>query len=423
MKQVLIIDGSPLFREFLKEKLSAENVAVESADGRRDALTKLLSTLPDLIILDIAESVSSMLEFLSKKAADINAKKIPIIISGPIISRSEVAPLIQYGVVKYFSKPIKFDVFFESIGKILHAAFSFDTTPCVLELHTNGSLIFIELAQRLNREKISLLKYKLMELIQANKITQPKIVLMMTDLTLSFTDGVNLEFLLDKILAADTRIQKRNIKILALDEFTRELISGHSEYAGIKVSDNLTKITNSLVEGSQGTPLQELISDKILTSSGKDNSGSVEMRFYSDAGPMAKDDKSNPATNGNTLQVAIVDDDVVIRRILEASYNSIGAKCDSFNSGSEFIANYNKKKYNLIVLDIFMPGLSGFDILKSLQERQNTTPIIIYSQLLQKEVVVQALSLGARTYLTKPQKPNVILQKSLELLNDNNGTK
>ena len=56
MKQVLIIDASPMFREFLTEKLTEENVAVETANGHRDAFTKLISLLPDLIILDILPS-------------------------------------------------------------------------------------------------------------------------------------------------------------------------------------------------------------------------------------------------------------------------------------------------------------------------------------------------------------------------------
>ena len=119
MKQVLIIDASPLFREFLKEKLTAERVGVEVVQGKRDAFTKLISILPDLAILDITDSFEDLMEFLDKKQRDPNAKSIPIIISGPLIAREKIAMLAQFGVVKYFTKPIKFDIFFESIGRRL----------------------------------------------------------------------------------------------------------------------------------------------------------------------------------------------------------------------------------------------------------------------------------------------------------------
>src|SRR5574344_3094741 len=131
MKQVLVIDASPSYREFLKEILTAEKVCVETANGQRDGFTKLITMLPDLVIIDVTESMGDLLEFLESKHNDPNAKLIPIIISGPIIEREKVATLSQFGVVKYFTKPIKFDIFFESIGKILKASFSIDITPCV----------------------------------------------------------------------------------------------------------------------------------------------------------------------------------------------------------------------------------------------------------------------------------------------------
>ena len=51
MKKVLIIDAPPLFREFLKEKLTIEKIDVDIAHGNRDAFTKLVSTLPDLVVV------------------------------------------------------------------------------------------------------------------------------------------------------------------------------------------------------------------------------------------------------------------------------------------------------------------------------------------------------------------------------------
>ena len=411
MKQVLIIDASPMFREFLKEKLTAEKVSVEIANGKRDAFTKLISTLPDLVIIDVEESMEDLIDFLESKHADPNARTIPIIISGPIIAREKVATLAQFGVLKYFTKPIKFDIFFESIGKILRAAFTIDVTPCVLEIHINGNIIFIEIAQGLNREKLALLKYKLPEIIDANHIVNPKLIIMMTDLQLSFVDGANLELLFDNV-TVDSRIQKKNIKVLSLDSFTRELIDGHPQYDGIEVTNNLNQVLNSLVESGPTTNIHELVTDKILAPDEKAEQGSVEMRFVSDTGVISNEDKNE----GNVLKIAIVDDDAVVRKLLQAAFATISAETVLFTSGAEFLQATGNQSFDLVILDIYMTGLSGFDILKSLQERGFTTPIIVYSQATQREAVVQALTLGAKSYLVKPQKPEVIIQKAVDVL-------
>ena len=118
-KQVLIINAAPMFREFLKEKLYSENVLVEIADGRLDSFSKIIRVLPDLIVIDVESSFEEIIDLLERKMSDPNAKRIPVIIAGPEMDRAQISSLVQYGVVKYFSKPIKFDVFFEAIGKII----------------------------------------------------------------------------------------------------------------------------------------------------------------------------------------------------------------------------------------------------------------------------------------------------------------
>mgnify|MGYP000986789365 CR=1 FL=1 len=411
MKRVLIIDAPPLFREFLKEKLSHEKVNVEIAHIKRDAFTKLVSSLPDLLIIDLSVSIREIIDFLTKKNEDPNASRIPVFMTGPIITQDQIALLSQFNVVKYFNKPIKFDVFFESIGRLLKTGFSIDTTPCILEIHLNNNIIFIEIAQGLNREKISLLKYRISEIIEQNNITIPKIILMMTDLSLSFVDGANLEFLLDNVIA-DTRIQKKNIKILSLDSFTKELVKGHSQYDGVEVVTNLSNVLPALIDNTESSNIADLITEKVLTPTEDISPATVEMKFYSDSGVL---DSSDKKINDNP-HIAIVDDDQVTRTILQNTFKQINAEISLFDSGSEFLMATNKHIFDLIILDIYMPGLSGFDILKTLHSKQYKTPIIIYSNATSKESVVQALSLGAKSYLVKPLKPEALLQKAIEVL-------
>ena len=417
MKQVLIIDASPMFREFLTEKLTEENVKVETASLKRDAFTKLLNDIPDLVILDIEESLDGIMEFLSQKISNKNTAAIPMILSGPKIDTKTVASLKRFGVVKYFFKPIKFDVFFEAIGRRLNLAFSMDTTPCVLETHLNRNIIFIEIAMGMNREKMALLKYKLTELMDNNRLDSPKVIIMMSDLELNFVDGANLELLLDNVIA-DKRIEKKNIFILSMSDFTKELIEGHPEYHGIEVVTNLSTVLNSIVEAGTTENLQDLISDQILSQTGNTETGSVEMRFFSDTGVQDDEEESDQDTvTSPKINVAVVDDDAVIRQLLSATYQKIGANCDVFASGSEFLQAANSKRYNLVILDIYMPGISGFNILKLLHDKHYPASVIVYSQMVSRDYIIQATSLGAKSYIAKPQKPEAIVQKSIEILN------
>ena len=433
MKNVLIIDAPPMFREFLKNKLSEEKVNVIITQEKRDALIKITSVLPDLVIIDINDfdDPDSIMELFQKIKANPNASRIPTIATGPKMDKNIIGTYAKLGIHKYFIKPIKFDIFFESIGRILHTAFSMDSTPCVLDIHRNNDIIFIEIAQGLNREKLSLLKYKLSEIIENNEIEVPKIILMMTNLELSFVDGLNLELLIDNILS-NTKVHTKNVKVLSFSTFTQQLIDGHPQYDGIEVATDISQVLNYFVESSNTSRVSDLIADRILSTSDLDSDGSIEMRFSSDATeamsgtqPESTEEKdtSVPGKTQNTTgssatdeTIAIIDDDQITLKLCYAGFTQAGYKVDLFSSGIDFLANMSKKRYKAIILDILMPGVSGFDTLKRLQGLANKPPIVIYSQAIRKDIVLQALSLGAKSFIAKPQKPEVLVSKVQEIL-------
>ncbi|MBR4374608.1 MAG: response regulator [Treponema sp.] len=419
MAKVLIVDAAPIFRDFITDKLEVENIQIEFAN-ERDAYLKLNNIFPDLIILNIKRYSESaainplIIDFLKKKIEDKNMRSVPVIVTGPQIEKEEISQLLKYGMIKYFKHPIKYDALFDALGRVLKKPFAMDTTPSVMDVHLNNNIIFIEVAMGLNREKIFLLRYKIEELIEKNGITIPKVILMMTSLSLSFVDGMNLEFLFDTI-KKNPKISNKNIKVLTLDDIVAELVEGHEEYKGIEVAKNLSTILNSLVV-SDGS-VEDVISDNILSVSDKsdEEDNAIEMRFTSDSD---KEDALDQA--GSTLSIAIVDDDNIIRILTQKAFLNIGATSDLFASGKEFVEmaiEKREKKYDLIMLDIFMDEMDGFTVLELLKKSKIDTPVIIYSQAFKREMIVKALSLGARSYLLKPQKAEAIIQKAMEVLN------
>lgn len=409
MKNVLIIDAPVMLREFLTEKLSAEKVAVESADSQRDAVARMFSILPDLIILNVEKSVEDVYEFLSKKKNDVNGKKIPIIMCGPVLGKDEVADLAQYGVIKYFAKPIKFDIFFESIGRVLRMPFAVDDTPCILDIHLSKNIIFIEIALGLNHEKIAMLKYRLSDIIEKNHLAMPTVILMLTSLSLSFVDGYNLEYLFETV-TSDNRILKKNIKVLSLDSITKEFIEGHTELNGIEVVENLSTVLNSLVEGNVTTDAQDVIADTLLVPEKDVSSSTIEMRFSAES-------ESEKEKKKMSAKIAVVDSDPAVCQSLLNVLQSISNEISVFQNGTQFVQSLSQKNYDIAIMEIYLPGINGFQILKTLLDKNISLDVIVYSQITQKEYIMQTLRLGAKSYILKPQKPEVVFQKVVEILN------
>ncbi len=407
MKQVLLMDADNNFREFLKEKLTPYAINVESGSGILTAFTRTIKVLPDLLILDI-ESVSEALPFLQQKKADPNAKSIPVIIIGPKIEKDKIADLIQLGVVSYFKRPLKMDLFLDALGKILGITFSMDTTPCVLNMHVNNQVLFIEIAGGLNHEKITMMKHKIPDFIKDIEADRPKVIVMLTDMELSFLDAPNLELLLDALLSCP-KILRPNVKILSLSSFVKNLVEGHTEYNGIKVVKNLSEVLGSVVKGFSSTTSQEQVSEKLLADEiVRDESYGT--RFVSES--ISRDEEDY----GILFHAAIVDDQPIFRNLLKNMLSTIGCEAETFENGDDFLCAIEERYYDLIILDIFMPGLSGLEVLKKLASKQSSMPVIVYSQAIQREVVVKALNIGAKAYLVKPQKPETILAKCVEVL-------
>ena len=88
-----------------------------------------------------------------------------------------------------------------------------------------------------------------------------------------------------------------------------------------------------------------------------------------------------------------------------------------FLSPKEFIANIKPDAFDFAITGMVMPEITGLDILRFLVEKRIDLPVIVYSNVIQKEVIMQALKLGAGSYLINPQPAQVIVQKVLEIIN------
>jgi two-component system KDP operon response regulator KdpE len=101
-------------------------------------------------------------------------------------------------------------------------------------------------------------------------------------------------------------------------------------------------------------------------------------------------------------RVLVVDDEPPIRRFLRTSLSAQGYHVIEAEDGPSAKAALRQNAVDVIVLDLGLPGLDGFDIIKQLREQGSTIPIVVLSSRTDEAGKVRALDLGADDYVTKP---------------------
>ena len=120
-------------------------------------------------------------------------------------------------------------------------------------------------------------------------------------------------------------------------------------------------------------------------------------------------------------KILIVEDDPHILLGLEEVLKSEGYETASCNRGDEAVAAVAKFQPTLIVLDVMLPGASGYDICKQLRAKKISTPILMLTAKGQEIDKVVGLDLGADDYVTKPFGVRELLARIQALLRRSGG--
>ena len=121
-------------------------------------------------------------------------------------------------------------------------------------------------------------------------------------------------------------------------------------------------------------------------------------------------------------KVLIVDDDKSVIDILYKVIRSNGIEADLAHSGEEALVMAGSSSYDLILLDINMHGIDGFEVIRTLRERGYTTPIIVVSGRKEDYDMIFGLDIGAHDYITKPFNPVTLGAKVKAMLRRSKGS-
>jgi len=102
------------------------------------------------------------------------------------------------------------------------------------------------------------------------------------------------------------------------------------------------------------------------------------------------------------LKVLVVDDEPAIRRFLRTSLTAQGYQVDEADDGQAALESIRRNPTDVLILDLGLPEVDGFQVIRSLRNDGSALPIIILSSRTDEHGKVEALDLGADDYLTKP---------------------
>jgi two-component system, OmpR family, response regulator len=117
-------------------------------------------------------------------------------------------------------------------------------------------------------------------------------------------------------------------------------------------------------------------------------------------------------------RILISEDDFDTRDLLCQLLGAEGYLVTCAESGIEALDLAQKQKFQLYLLDNWMPGLTGAELTRKIREFDNTTPILFYSGVAEVREIQDAITAGAQGYLVKPVENDQLIVELARLISD-----
>jgi nitrogen regulation protein NR(I) len=117
-------------------------------------------------------------------------------------------------------------------------------------------------------------------------------------------------------------------------------------------------------------------------------------------------------------RILVIEDDETVRDVLRTFLKDKGFDVTIAVSGEAGLEVLRSEKFDLIITDLIMPGISGMDVLKEVIATKATTPVLVMTAFASVQTAVEAIRIGAFDYLTKPfnlEELMIVLDKALSV--------
>src|SRR3954454_20306478 len=102
------------------------------------------------------------------------------------------------------------------------------------------------------------------------------------------------------------------------------------------------------------------------------------------------------------MRILLIEDDLVAARGVSLMLKSTGAVVDHADTGEEGLELAKHYDYDIVVLDLMLPDIEGFEVVRRMRVSRNDTPVLILSGLSRPQVQAKSLGLGAGDFNTQP---------------------
>jgi CheY-like chemotaxis protein len=126
----------------------------------------------------------------------------------------------------------------------------------------------------------------------------------------------------------------------------------------------------------------------------------------------------NQIDSGKTLKILVSEDELISQRFLEVTMRKLGFSCDLSCDGSDTLDKIRKNHYDIVLLDMQLPLLSGEEVLAAMREEGLIAQSFIIAQTAytKKEDINKYLSLGCHSYISKPISGHNLKMKIAEAI-------
>ncbi|MEI6669506.1 MAG: response regulator [Acidobacteriota bacterium] len=189
-----------------------------------------------------------------------------------------------------------------------------------------------------------------------------------------------------------------------------------------KVTDRLTKIITRL---APGTPPRFQIGVAVSVAAGaasfesllgQADQATVSARQRGLLLAVAGESLPGPATAPRKGTVVLADDDTEVIRLVDAQLKAAGYTTIVTLDGNQAVAAIERHRPDIVIIDLIMPKMDGFDVLASIRHLSARPRTIILSARGREQDVTRAFALGADDYMTKPFSPQELLARIERLL-------
>ena len=110
------------------------------------------------------------------------------------------------------------------------------------------------------------------------------------------------------------------------------------------------------------------------------------------------------------MKIMVVEDDIDLSELIRMYLIPEGWEIETFHTGKKAVESFNRNHYDLILLDLLLPDINGFEICKQIRKK-STIPIIMLTALEDSIHKVQGLNMGADDYIIKPFEPTELVAR------------